>query len=149
LLKKILVPMDGSERAEKAFDFALDLAKTYGAKLWIINVADKSTYEEMEKTVKDIISGVHIKDYIDKYAEWLSKEIFDKVSQKSRDKGVEIETYSVTGKPAEEILSYAKKMSFDLIVIGSTGIGKAEQFLFGSTTDKVARHSTCAVTIVK
>jgi len=149
LLKKILVPMDGSERADKAFDFALNLAKTYGAKLWIINVADKSTHEEMEKTVKDAISGVHIKDMMDKYAELLSKEIFDKVNQKSRDKGVEIETYSVTGKPAEEILSYAKKMSFDLIVIGNTGVGKAEQFLFGNVTDKVARHSTCTVTIVK
>ena len=141
--------MDGSQRADKAFDFALDLAKTYGAKLWIITVADKSTHEEMEKTIKDVISGVHIKDMIDKYAELLSKEIFDKVNQKSKDKGIEIKTYSVTGKPAEEILSYAKKMSFDLIVIGSTGIGKAEQFLFGSVTDKVARHSTCTVTIVK
>jgi nucleotide-binding universal stress UspA family protein len=141
--------MDGSERAEKAFDFALNLAKNSGAKLWIINVADKSTHEEMEKTLKDVISGVHTKDMMNKYAELLSKEIFKKVSQKSRDKGVEVETHSTIGKPAEEILSYAEKIGFDLIVIGSTGVGKAEQFLFGNVTDKVARHSTCTVTIVK
>lgn len=141
--------MDGSERADKAFDFALNLAKNSGAKLWIINVADKSTHEEMEKTVKDVISGVHIKDMMNKYAELLSKEIFDRVNKKSSDEGVEIETYSTIGKPAEEILSYAEKIGFDLIVIGSTGVGRAEQFLFGNVTDKVARHSTCAVTIVK
>jgi nucleotide-binding universal stress UspA family protein len=149
LLKKILVPMDGSERAYKAFDFALNLAKNSGAKLWIINVADKSTHEEMEKTLKDVISGVHTKDMMNKYAELLSKEIFKKVNQKSRDKGVEVETYSTIGKPAEEILSYAEKIGVDLIVIGSTGVGKAEQFLFGNVTDKVSRHSTCTVTIVK
>lgn len=141
--------MDGSEHAYKAFDFALNLAKNSGAKLWIINVADKSTHEEMEKTVKDVISGVHIKDMMNKYAELLSKEIFKRVTQKSRDEGVEVETYSTIGKPAEEILSYAEKIGFDLIVIGSTGVGKAEQFLFGNVTDKVARHSTCTVTIVK
>ena len=38
---------------------------------------------------------------------------------------------------------------FFIYVARTTGIGKAEQFLFGSVTDKVARHSTCAVTIVK
>lgn len=141
--------MDGSERAERAFDFALDLAKTHRAKLWIIHVIDKSTHEELEKAVKDVISGVHIKDALVKHAEMVSRQIFSKGGQKSRDNGVEFETYSVTGETCRRDIIIRRKKGFDLIVIGSTGIGKAEQFLFGSVTDKVARHSTCAVIIVK
>ncbi len=149
MLKRILVPMDGSERSKKALDFALDLAATYGAKLWVMHVIDRSAVEETEEALKDVISGVHVRDAIHTYQELAVKDIFEKARKKSKVKGVSLKTYCVSGKPAEQIISYARKVRSDLIVIGSTGFGRAEQFLFGSVTDKVARHASCPVTIVR
>jgi len=149
MLRRILVPMDGSERSKEALDFALDLAAACQAKLWVMHVVDRSVVEETEDALKDVISGVHVKDAVHTYQELAVKNIFEKASKKSKVRGVNLKTYTVSGKPAEQIISYARKIHSDLIVVGSTGVGRAEQFLFGSVTDKVARHASCPVAVVR
>ncbi len=149
MIKKILVPLDGSKQSDKTLDYAFELARNLETGLVVMHVIDDTFTENIEKTMKDVLSGVKIKDAIDAYANIFTKEIFDSASEKAVTYGVRLKTYSVRGDPAEEILKYAKKKKVDLIVMGSTGIGKAEQFLFGSVTDKVARHAPCTVTIVR
>jgi nucleotide-binding universal stress UspA family protein len=153
-MKKILVPLDGSEQAYKALDFALDLAKNTQAKVWVFHVVNKNISEIMnlpnipEELVKEI-KATHITDTDLKYIEAISKTIIRRAKEKAEKKDVEIEIASNMGDPAEKIIAYTKNMDFDLIVIGETGIGKAKQFLCGSVTEKVAQDSPCPVTIVK
>ena len=53
------------------------------------------------------------------------------------------------GDPADEILMTAKKLDSDIIIIGYKGYGKEGRFLLGSVTDKVVRHSSKSVLVVR
>jgi nucleotide-binding universal stress UspA family protein len=53
------------------------------------------------------------------------------------------------GDPADEILLVAKKYDSDIILIGYKGYGKEGRFLLGSVTDKVVRHASRSVLVVR
>ena len=54
-----------------------------------------------------------------------------------------------SGDPADEILITAKKCDADIIILGYKGYGKEGRFLLGSVTDKVVRHATTSVLVVR
>ena len=54
-----------------------------------------------------------------------------------------------SGDPADEILITAKKTEADVIVVGYKGYGKEGRFLLGSVTDKVVRHASVSVLVVR
>jgi nucleotide-binding universal stress UspA family protein len=54
-----------------------------------------------------------------------------------------------SGDPADEILITAKKKEADVIVVGYKGYGKEGRFLLGSVTDKVVRHASVSVLVVR
>jgi nucleotide-binding universal stress UspA family protein len=53
------------------------------------------------------------------------------------------------GKVADQIVKYAKKGNFKLIVVGSKGLGAVSRLFLGSVSTKLAQHSPCSVLIVK
>ena len=53
------------------------------------------------------------------------------------------------GDPADEILITAKKVNSDIIILGYKGYGKEGRFLLGSVTDKVVRHASVSVLVVR
>lgn len=53
------------------------------------------------------------------------------------------------GRPADKIVETAKEGGFDLIVMGSRGLGAVKEFFLGSVTDRVADTAACPVSIVK
>jgi len=53
------------------------------------------------------------------------------------------------GDAAANINGYAEKEAFDLIVIGSRGLGRLKQALLGSVSNKVIHHAKRSVLIVK
>jgi nucleotide-binding universal stress UspA family protein len=53
------------------------------------------------------------------------------------------------GKPADQILTIAKKDKADLIVIGAKGLGAIRRVLVGSVSTRVAQHSACSVLVVR
>jgi nucleotide-binding universal stress UspA family protein len=52
------------------------------------------------------------------------------------------------GKAAEKILEVAKEEEFDLIVMGSTGIGSIGSFLLGSTSSRVKANADVPVKVI-
>ena len=58
-------------------------------------------------------------------------------------------TKLLEGRPADKIVEIAKQESFDLIVIGSRGLGGIKEIFLGSVSDRVADESHCPVLIVK
>lgn len=53
------------------------------------------------------------------------------------------------GRPSNRIIETAKEGSFDMIVMGSRGLGGIKQFFLGSVSDRVADEAPCPVLIVK
>jgi len=71
------------------------------------------------------------------------------VAKKLEGKVANIETIVATGDAADEILITAKNKGCDLIALGYKGYGKEGRFLIGSVTDKVVRHASTSVMVVR
>lgn len=79
----------------------------------------------------------------------LNKVMEDVLSEKGITTGLKIDEHVTVGDAGEEIVEYAKKNKFDLIVIGYKSYSTIERLLVGSTATKVARYAPCSVLIYR
>jgi len=142
VLRKILIATDGSENAEKAADFGIQIAGLSGAKVYAAYVIDttpyysipldqvwsKEVYEQVEKTGHEITAGVE---------------------KTAKAAGLEAESIILKGDPAEKIVNFAEEQNVDMIIVGSLGKGKFERLVIGSVSEKVVRHAKIPVLVVR
>lgn len=67
----------------------------------------------------------------------------------SQSKGLTIKTLLLQGNPASAILDYNKKEKFDLVIMGSRGLGKFKELILGSVSSKIMHHSPGAVLLIR
>ncbi len=131
-IKKILVGVDGSKCSNEAVKYAAELSKKFDATVTLMHVyRPPETTRELPAHERPEEARVKLDD---------SKKILD-------DLGVKSKTIFSSGHPASVILEEAAK-GYDLIVMGSRGMGFVEGFLLGSTTTRVAHHAKIPVLIV-
>jgi nucleotide-binding universal stress UspA family protein len=137
-MKNMMVAYDGSFTAKAAFDFALDLAKKYGAQIHVLSVArlpEPPTEVETEAVIEN--------------ASERFKHEFAELRKKARETGLNVETHIVSGHPAEQILHWAHEHKIDTIVMGHQTRSTLGRWLLGSQTDRVVDHAECNVIVVK
>jgi len=139
MTKKILVPVDGSDQALKAIDFAANLAKQNDATIHLLHVYKLPIIPEGmgEYVISDRIELQALGDQIISVAQ-------DEVRKKG---GQHIEATVMEGDPAERIIAYAKDHDVDMIVMGSRGLGSFKGLLLGSVSNKVSHRAdrTCVI----
>ncbi|UTF55566.1 universal stress protein [Natronosalvus rutilus] len=136
MAKNILVPIDGSEQAERALDYALESFPD--ASITLLNVFTKGPPEvHLERRGKD-------------YAELRARrgEMLDRLVEE-RTFDDQIETQVVVGRPSREIVDYAEGHEIDQIVMGSHGRDGASRVLLGSVAETVVRRAPVPVTVVR
>jgi nucleotide-binding universal stress UspA family protein len=137
-IKNILVPMDGSENSFKALAKAIYLAKKCGASittLYVLRVAYDNpdliyvpqTQNELKKVEKFLTTA---KNQVAKNSIGYKKKI-------------------LFGHEAKNIIDFARKQRFDLIVMGAKGRGMIRRMLLGSVSNAVVHDSKVPVLIVK
>jgi len=139
LFEKILVATDGSDRTHNAVLEALRIGGATGAAVHAAYVIDAGSIESA-------VSGGVAPDA------WalLQSEAATALAQvKSKGVGVDVETVILEGKPADEIMNYAKEQNIDLIVVGTQGKKGIERLLLGSVAETIIRSATCRVLVVK
>ena len=129
-LSKILVAIDGSESAEKALEYAVQLAKKHKAKITLLNVGESKLFGLKPEVARKI-------------GESILSDAAAKV------KGLKLDTQLEFGNPAETIIEVAEKGNYDLIVVGSRGLSSVKRFFLGSVSDDVSHHAKCSVLIVR
>ena len=136
---KILVAYDGSEEARNALRWAGQLAGTSGNN----TVTVISVVPTLEVTLP-IADAVDPSSDAPKHRAQLAeaKELLAQI-------GVEAATVLKVGNPTEEILDAADAGSYEIIVVGNRGFGGARRFLMGSVSDRVVRHSSKPVLVVR
>ena len=78
------------------------------------------------------------------------KVLFEALKKaKNLKAGLKISKKLVQGRAADKIVEVAKEGGFNLIVIGSRGLGGIKGFFLGSISDRVADEAPCPVLIVK
>ncbi|MEW6604026.1 MAG: universal stress protein [Thermoproteota archaeon] len=139
MFSKILVAVDGSESAKEAFEKSVYLAQRCNSKLDIIHVVLDSTYGGDSAATFDLIEELKER----------GKKILEQCKREAIRNNVQVETLLELGDHAQVIIDTANKNDYDLIIMGSRGMGAFKELLLGSVSFKVMHHARCPVMIVK
>ena len=146
LIKKVIVALDGSESANQALDLALDVAEKYTADILLLSIF----HSYLCRVRPSYLTPEEIQPCLEKQKAYHEKVLSEALKKVNRLKpNLNVSTKLKEGRPTDKIIETAKEGNFDLIVMGSRGIGGITQLLLGSVSDRVADHAPCAVLIVK
>jgi nucleotide-binding universal stress UspA family protein len=141
LFTNILVPIDGSDNSYRALDAALLLSEKLGSNITVIHVMEEVpiTHIGSEKMLNELLEAYKKEN----------QDILLKCSEIANQKGLTVKTFLIQGNPASAILDYNKKEKFDLVIMGSRGLGKFKELILGSVSSKIVHHSPCAVLLIR
>lgn len=160
MIQDILVPIDGSEHADKAVALAADLAAKYGGRLVLVQVhlsghvpdsirklSDKPDQEQPPMAV-----GAGYIDAQLPYAvlDDIADKLLERAAKTAGEHGLgDVETVKLVGDAATRILEQATESGVDTIVMGSRGLSDLRGMLVGSVSHKVAHLFDGTVITVK
>jgi len=135
---KILVAYDGSEQARRALDWAVHMAMAQDSTVGVISVAPT------------LAAGPRIADAVDPTSNLDEhRRQLDEAVAVLAAAGVKAKAVLKAGNPAEEIIDAARDGRFDVILVGIRGMGAVKRFIIGSVADRVVRHATVPVLVVR
>ncbi|VDM15829.1 unnamed protein product [Hydatigera taeniaeformis] len=147
--RQVLLPVDGSESSKRAMTWYMAnifrptdvihlyhiCEPSYAANNFSLTTLGQSKTDEINAMLQE-----HIE---------LSNTLSHDFLSRLEDKGVSGDfTLTVGTKPGEMIVSYARDMNADLIVMGSRGVSALKRTVFGSVSDYVLHHSSIPLTVV-
>ncbi|AZU63607.1 universal stress protein [Neobacillus mesonae] len=139
--QNILVAIDGSKEADRAFKKGIEIAKRNNAKLLLVHVVDTRSFALIE--AYDTVIGDR--------AEKLAKEMLENYKQLAEEAGLSNVHYEIDfGSPKVKIpRDLTKKHSIDLILCGATGLNVVERFFIGSVSEHIVRYAPCDVLVIR
>lgn len=140
----VLVAVDSSGPSREAVDYVLSRhAEDTITALHVLDPADLARYEGVD-------DGVLV-DFgeIQQQRRTEGEELVESIRDRAADRGVDLSTELVIGRPARAIVDYVEDNGVDHVVIGSHGRSGASRILLGSVAESVARRSPVPVTIVR
>ena len=139
MLSRILVAVDGSESAKRAFEKSIYLAQKCNSKLDVIHVVLDYTYGGDSATTFELIE--ELKEN--------GTKILEQCKSQAIQNNVTVATILEVGDHAQVIIDIANKNNYDLIVMGSRGMSAFKELLLGSVSFKVIHHARCPVMVVR
>lgn len=139
LFNRILIATDGSDRNRAAVEEALRIGRLCGSTVVAAYVMDLGAFESASA---DVVIG----------DTWgvIQQEAGEALARvRTMADGVHLETATLEGKPAVEIVRFAAENKIDLIVIGTQGKRGLERLLLGSVAEQVIQSAPCKVLVVK
>jgi len=122
---KILVGIDGSEHSKNALKEAINIAKKFSGSITAMTVHERAMNEEAEG-------------------------ILDEAERLLKEGKIDYSLLSILGSnPSRALVNTAKHENFNLIVVGSRGLGSAASFLLGSVSRKVVSKAPCNILVIK
>lgn len=142
MVDRTLVPIDGSEQAWSALEYALEeLPDDEIHLLHVINPME-GVY------ASDAMGGDYWAGWYDA-AEERAERLFEEARDRAGDRADDLAMDQETGPPARTIVEYAEEQGVDHIVVGSHGRSGVSRVLLGSVAEAVARRASVPVTIVR
>ncbi len=139
-LKSILVPVDFSECAAKALQYALPFARQFGATILVAHVIQP--YIPIPE-----MTGVDV-ELIDAQMHEAAKRELTTLCNSLPD-DISYEQVLRVGNAQLEIVKAAKELAADLIIVSTHGRSGLAHVFLGSTAERVTRHAGCPVLVVR
>lgn len=146
MFKHILVPTDGSERAQKAIKAGVAFAKSLGARV--------TGYYAMHEPafIYNRFGNLdnQIKAELERRAREVAQRYLDEIAAAAKAAGVEFEPLiTISDAPAAGIIDAAQKRKCDAIFLASHGRMGVTSLLLGSVTQEVLARSTLPVIVFR
>ncbi|OLB90180.1 MAG: hypothetical protein AUH25_05400 [Thaumarchaeota archaeon 13_1_40CM_38_12] len=138
MFSNILIAVDGSESASKAFHRSVYLAEKCNSKLDLVHVVQCEVGGDSANTF-DMIEELKDK----------AMKMLEEYRAEAAKNNVPIQIVIMQGDPAKVIIELAKAKSYDLIIMGTRGRSSFKELLIGSVSQKVMHHASCPVMVVR
>jgi len=139
-IEKILLPFDGSVHSTNAADYALNLAKQFGAHVTIAYCYDwRGDTSEVPEFLVDDLKSNRKKE---------AKKVLSTAEGIFENQGVDYKLDIIAGSPGYALAKQAKSKQYDLIIMGSHGHSDLAGLFLGSVTHKVLNTIYCPVLVV-
>lgn len=136
-IKKILVPMDGSKNSLRGLDTSIYLARQCGATItgFFVMPIRLSAFAPITFDRKYLLKSAN--------------EFMSKAKNRCAQNGIVFSWKTKMGNEDTEIIEFAQKNKYDIIVIGARGLGSVKEAFLGSVSHAVVHKSKIPVLVVK
>lgn len=150
-MKKILVPVDGSELSLKVVEQALDYAKNQESIITLLTVvyAENIYFGDFMPSYGQSQSMIEAQKTVFEESKKNAAKMLDILAEKFEEKNIPVEKIVKSGRAAERIIETAESGHYDLIIIGNRGFSPAKKFLLGSVSQRVLSEVKCPVLVTK
>jgi universal stress protein A len=139
---RILAPTDFSHNSERAVDYAIQLAKRLGAKLTLLHVIPEPSALDYE------IGGFPDEEIQERQKE-AQKRLAERLTR-AKIEYQEVDSLQRTGlHPRDEIVSVARDLPADLLVISTHGYTGWKHFLLGGHAEKILEQAPCPTLVIR
>ena len=145
MFKRILVPLDGSDRAEQAIPVAARIARASGGTVILVQATPSPVDFRAEKK---LLAEVYSENVIEE-VKALAINYLDNARRMAELVGVQTEMRVEYGDVAPSILAAVEALEVDLIVMCSHGYTGFKRWIMGSVADKITRHAPVPVLILR
>ncbi|MBI4517411.1 MAG: universal stress protein [Deltaproteobacteria bacterium] len=145
MIKRILVPVDFSDTALQALDYAIEFGKPFRPELVVLFVVEPVYYA----TPADLYGpAANLSMLLDEQRR-IGKEQLLRLAAELEKRGVNARTVLQTGTPFQVIVDTAERLKADLIVMATHGRTGLSHVLLGSVAERVVRSAACPVVTVR
>ena len=147
MMDVIAVGTDGSATADKALEFAIDLAVRHGAELAVL-----SAYNSSPSAVASSAMAAAFLHPVPLEPQWHPQEaerveeLLAHAKRRAEKRGVTCRTASREGDPGEVLIELAERHGADVLVIGNRGM---QRRMLGSVPNTITHKARCSVFVVK
>ena len=146
MFKRIMAAIDGSPQANRAIDYAADLANKYGVELILLNVMASPESVHVPPELRDVLRIAHLTATKTDILRRVAEDLLRQGETRARECGAR-NVRTLIGEDhhvADSIIKHAKDEGVDLVVMGRRGLGSVASVLLGSVSQKVSHYCQCA-----
>jgi nucleotide-binding universal stress UspA family protein len=143
MYKKILVPLDGSKRAEMILRHVEELAHCYKSKVIFFRVFRSPMVTGFDATELEMFHK-NLEDQMNE-----AQRYVDALAGEFRDKGIASSSKVALGPVVKEILNIAERENVDLIAMCSHGRGGVSRLFYGSVASGVLNRADRPLLVIR
>lgn len=147
-IRKILVPLDGSDLARAALPIAKDLAKSLGAPVTLARVVPIPTAMYLDSPYAPMMAQPYLADAISAEREAAAADL-DVIAKELREAGITATTVVQVGSPANDLLDLLADGQYDLVVMSSHGRTGVKRWVLGSVAERLVEAAHTPVLIAR
>ena len=143
----IVVGTDGSESAAVAVRRATALAKLTSGTLHVVSAYRPVSIGSVAMAASAGAATPDVES-VNRTMTAEGERVCEHAASEARREGVKVELHAVPGDAADVLVTVAKDVGADLVVVGNRGMSGARRFVLGSVPNKVSHHCPCSLLIV-